>query len=136
MLPGAIAGGALYFGAAEGLRYGQVATEDIGKAAAQLLLEGPRGVRVVELTGPADLSLQDIAEVLSKVAGKPIKGVSVPPAAMVQALIGQGASAELADSYGEMVTGINSGAIKFHGTPIRGSITLEQRLRSLLAPAR
>lgn len=136
MLQGAIAGGALYFGAADGLRYGQVATEDIGKTAAQLLLEGPRGVRVVELTGPADLSLQDTAEVLSKVAGKPIKGVSVPPAAMVQALIGQGASAELADSFGEMVAGINSGAIKFHGTPIRGSITLEQRLRSLLAPAR
>jgi uncharacterized protein YbjT (DUF2867 family) len=51
MLQGAIAGGALYFGAADGLRYGQVATEDIGKTAAQLLLEGPRGVRVVELTG-------------------------------------------------------------------------------------
>jgi uncharacterized protein YbjT (DUF2867 family) len=136
MLPGAIAGGALYFGAAEGLKYGQVATEDIGKTAAQLLLEGPRGVRVVELSGPADLSLQDTAEILSKVAGKPIKGVSVPPAAMVQALIGQGASSELADSFGEMVGGINSGAIKFHGTPLRGSITLEQHLRSLLAPVK
>jgi uncharacterized protein YbjT (DUF2867 family) len=136
MLPGAIAGGALYFGAAERVAYGQVATEDIGKTAAQLLLEGPRGVRVVELTGPADLSLQDTAEVLSKVAGKPIEGVSVPPSAMVQALLGQGASAELAESFGEMVAGINSGAIKFHGTPIRGTVTLEQRLRSLLAPAR
>jgi uncharacterized protein YbjT (DUF2867 family) len=134
MLPGALAGGALYFGAAEGVRYGQVATEDIGKTAAQLLLEGPRGVRVVELSGPADLSLQDTAEILSKVAGKSIKGVSVPLPAMVQALLGQGASAELAESFGEMVGGLNSGAIKFHGAPIRGTVTLEQRLRSLLAP--
>jgi uncharacterized protein YbjT (DUF2867 family) len=93
-------------------------------------------VRLVELTGPADLSLQDTAEILSKVAGKPIKGVSVPTAAMVQALIGQGASTELAESFGEMVAAINSGALKFQGTPIRGSITLEQRLRSLLAPVK
>jgi uncharacterized protein YbjT (DUF2867 family) len=135
MLSVAIAGGALYHGAAEGLTYGQVATEDIGKTAAQLLLEGPRGVRVVELAGPVELSLQDTAAILSKVAGKPIKGVSVPTPAMVQALIGQGASTELADSFGELVAGINSGAIKFHGTPVRGSVTLEQRLRSLLAPA-
>jgi uncharacterized protein YbjT (DUF2867 family) len=135
MLSGAIAGGALYHGAAEGLKYSQVATEDIGKTAAQLLLEGPRGVRVVELAGPAELSLQDTAEILSKVTGKPIKGVSVPTSAMVQALIGQGASDELAESLGELVAGINSGAIKFHGTPVRGAVTLEQRLRSLLAPA-
>ncbi len=133
MLPGAIAGGALYYGVTEGLTFAQVATEDIGKTAAQLLLEGPQGVRIVELAGPADLSLQDVAATLSKVAGKPIQGVSVPPAAMVEALVGQGASAELAASFGELAAGINSGAIRFHGTPRRGTITLEQRLRSLLA---
>jgi len=133
MLPGAIASGALYYGITEGKQFGQVATEDIGKTAAQLLLEGPRGTRVVELTGPADASLQDVATALSKLAGKPIQGVSVPPAAMVQALIGQGASTELAESFGEMADGINRGAIKFSGTPIRGTITLAQRLATLLA---
>jgi uncharacterized protein YbjT (DUF2867 family) len=133
MLAGAIAGGALYYGVTEGLAFGQVATEDIGKTAAQLLLEGPRGTRIVELAGPVDLSLQDIAATLSKVAGKPIQGVSVPPAAMAQAMVGQGASTELAASFAEMAAGISSGAIRFHGTPIRGSVTLEQRLRSLLA---
>lgn len=136
LLPGAIAGGALYYGLAEGKKLPQVATEDIGKTAARLLREGPRGVRVVELAGPADLSLQDTAEILSKIAGKPIQGVSVPPAAMVQALIGQGASSELAEGLGELVAAVNSGAIAFHGTPIRGSVTIEQRLRSLQAAAR
>jgi len=135
MLPGAIASGALYYGLAEGKKTPQVATEDIGQTAARLLLEGPRGVRVVELAGPVELSLQDVAAILSKVAGKPVNGVSVPPAAMIQALIGQAASAELAESFGEMAAGLNSGAIKFHGTPLRGTVTLEQHLRKVLAPA-
>ncbi|HEU4733038.1 MAG TPA: NmrA family NAD(P)-binding protein [Kofleriaceae bacterium] len=135
LLQGAIAGGALYYGLAEGVRLGQVATEDIGKTAARLLLEGAKGVRVVELAGPADLSLEDTAHILSRVSGKPIKPVSVPPAAMVQALIGQGASSEIAESLGEMVTAINSGTIHFHGAPVRGTVTLEQRLRDLLAKA-
>jgi uncharacterized protein YbjT (DUF2867 family) len=88
---------------------------------------------VVELTGPADLSLEDVAATLSKVAGKSINAVSVPPAAMVQAVIGQGASSELAEGLGEMVGAINRGAIRFHGTPIRGTVTLEQHLRTQLA---
>ncbi|HEX2689241.1 MAG TPA: NmrA family NAD(P)-binding protein [Kofleriaceae bacterium] len=133
LLQGAIAGGALYYGLAEGVKLAQVSTEDIGKTAAQLLLEGPTGVRVVELTGPADLSLEDVAATLSKVAGKSINAVSVPPAAMVQAVIGQGASSELAEGLGEMVGAINRGAIRFHGTPIRGTVTLEQHLRTQLA---
>lgn len=133
MLPGAIAGGALYFGIGDGVRYPQVATEDIGKTAAQLLLDGAPGERIVELTGPADASVQDVAAIVGKLSGKPVQGVSVPPAAMVQALLGQGASAELAESYGEMADGITRGAIKFHGTPRRGAVTLEQRLASLLA---
>jgi uncharacterized protein YbjT (DUF2867 family) len=135
MLSGAIASGALYHGLAEGRKVPHVSTEDIGKTAAQLLLEGPRGQRVVELTGPADLSLQDVTATLAKVTGKPVNGISVPPAAMVQALIGQSASAELAESYGEMVSAINGGLVKFHGTPLRGTVTIEQHLRRVLAGA-
>jgi uncharacterized protein YbjT (DUF2867 family) len=132
-VPGALAAGALYYGLAEGVKVPQVATQDIGKLAAQLLLEGPRGVRVVELTGPAELGLKDVAATLVKVTGKPVNAVSVPPAAMVQALIGQAASAELAEDLGEMVGAINRGIVTFHGTPIRGAVTLEQHLRSLPA---
>jgi uncharacterized protein YbjT (DUF2867 family) len=134
MVPGALAAGALYYGLAEGVKVPQVSTQDIGKTAAQLLLEGARGVRVVELTGPVELSLQDVAATIAKVSGKPVNGVSVPPAAMVQALIGQAASAELAASFGEMAGALNSGAIKFHGTAVRGAVTFEQHVRGVLAP--
>lgn len=132
-VPGALAAGALYYGLAEGVKVPQVSTQDIGKVAAQLLLEGARGVRVVELTGPGELSLQDVAATIAKVSGKPVNGVSVPPAAMVQALIGQAASPELAASFGEMAGALNDGTIKFHGTPIRGTVTFEQHLRGLPA---
>jgi uncharacterized protein YbjT (DUF2867 family) len=90
-------------------------------------------VRVVELTGPAELGLKDVAATLAKVTGKPVNSISVPLAAMVQALIGQAASAELAEDLGEMVGAINRGIVTFHGTPIRGTVTLEQHLRSLPA---
>jgi uncharacterized protein YbjT (DUF2867 family) len=133
MLPGAVAGGALYYGLGEGVKLGQVATQDIGRTAAQLLLEGPRGHRVVELTGPADVTLEDVAAVASRIAGKPIRAVSVPRAAMEQALIGQGASPELAANLGEMIEAINHGVVKFHAPPVRGAITLEHRLRGLLS---
>lgn len=133
LLAGAIAGGALYYGIGEGVAFPQVATQDIGALAAELLLEGPRGTRIVELTGPADLSVQDVAAVLAKVSGKPVRGVSVPRAAMVDAMISQGAPAERAEEYGEMADAITRGTLRFHATPRRGAVTLEQRFRELLA---
>ncbi|HEY0194635.1 MAG TPA: NmrA family NAD(P)-binding protein, partial [Kofleriaceae bacterium] len=134
MVAGAVAQGALYYGVAEGVTWPQVATEDIGKTAARLLLEGSAGgVKIVELNGPADASLQDVAAAIAKVSGKPVQGVSVPSAAMIQSLTGQGASAELAGELGEMADGISKGLLKFHGAPLRGTITLEQRLRAFVS---
>ncbi|MBA3396500.1 MAG: NmrA family NAD(P)-binding protein [Deltaproteobacteria bacterium] len=132
-LKGAIESGTLYYALAT--RIPQVATGDIGKTVARLLVEGPpAGARVVNLAGPADLTLEDVAAALAKITGKPIAAVSVPPAAMVESLAGMGASRELAEMYGEMITAINAGKFAWdEGDLLRGSITLEQRLRELLA---
>ena len=132
VLKGAIEGGTLYY--ALSARIPQVATGDIGKTAARLLAEGPQGTRVVNLAGPADLTLGDVAATLSKITGKSINAVSVPPSAMVASLAGLGASGELAEMYGEMATAMNDGRIVWEaGDVVRGSITIEQRLRELLA---
>jgi len=135
---GAVQSGTLYY--ALSTRISQVSTTDIGKTAARLLVEGggkidgaPKQPRIVNLAGPADLTLEDVAAALSKVAGKPIAAVTVPPSAMVESLVGMGASRELAELYGEMATAMKDGRIEWEGEPIRGSITLEQRLRELLA---
>ncbi|MBS1123382.1 MAG: NmrA family transcriptional regulator [Deltaproteobacteria bacterium] len=134
MVKGAIDGGALYYGVRADVRFSQVATQDIGKVAARLLVEGaPVGTRVVELAGPVDTTLQDTADAISKVAGKPVNAVSVPPAATIEALVGMGASRELAEMYAEMTEAINEGRIRWQGKDlVRGSITLEQKFRELI----
>jgi uncharacterized protein YbjT (DUF2867 family) len=131
VLKGAIESGTLYY--ALSARIPQVATADIGKTAARLLAEGPQGVRVVNLAGPQDLTLGDVASTLSAITGKSISAVSVPPAAMVESLVGMGASRELAEMYGEMAAAMNDGRVVWEsGDVVRGSVTLEQRLRELL----
>src|SRR5580700_3277620 len=47
-----------------------VATEDIGKTAARLLVEGGKGHSIVELSGPRDYSPIDIAATLTHLTGK------------------------------------------------------------------
>jgi len=131
---GAIDGGTLYYGLRSDVKFPQVATTDIGRTAAKLLVEGPAGVRVVNLAGPAEQSLADVAAALGKIAGKSITAVTVPPQAQLDALVGMGASKELASSYVEMTDAINAGRLVWESTSfVRGSVTLEQRLRELLA---
>jgi uncharacterized protein YbjT (DUF2867 family) len=96
------------------------------------LLEGPpRGARIVNIAGPGEHTLDDVAATLAKIAGKPVKAVAVPPSAMVEALVGMGASRELAELYGEMSAGLAK--LTWEGDVTHGSVTLEQRLRELLA---
>lgn len=134
MAKGAVDGGALYYGFVPEVVVPQVATEDIGKQAAKLLVEGaPEGTRVVQLAGPVDLTLAGTAAALTKVAGKQVNAVSVPLDAMIGSLTGMGASREVAELYAEMTGAINEGRMKFlPGEIVRGSTTLEAKLGLLL----
>jgi uncharacterized protein YbjT (DUF2867 family) len=132
--PGAIESGTLYYGMRGDRTMPQVATPDIGKTAARLLQEGPRGVRVVQLAGPVDLTLNDVAEVLGKIAGKPIQAVTVPREATLGAFTGMGASKDVGEMYADLMDGFNAGLLAWDDQyeVERGTITLEQRLRELL----
>lgn len=57
-----------------------VATRDIGRVAAESLLEPARGRRVIELAGPEDYSPEDIAHSLSKVFGREVNVQGRPSA--------------------------------------------------------
>lgn len=135
MAQGAIDAGTLYYGMRGDQPLPQVATPDIGRTAARLLAEGaPSGTRIVELAGPADLVLQEVADTLGRIAGKPIAAVTVPPQATIEALRGMGASAEIAAMYAELTVAFNDGLLAWGGKDlVRGTVTLEQRLRELLA---
>jgi uncharacterized protein YbjT (DUF2867 family) len=135
MIKGALDGGALYHGLKADLPIPQVATQDIGKTVARLLIEGAPSTspKIVQLTGPKDLTLTETAAAIAKVGGKPVNAVSVPIDAMIGALVGMGASKELAELYGEMTGAINDGRMKFLSNDIvRGTTTLEEKLKELV----
>ena len=55
-----------------------VATEDIGRVAAELLMVTRTGAKVVELEGPRRFSPNDVAATFSKLLGNPVKMELVP----------------------------------------------------------
>jgi uncharacterized protein YbjT (DUF2867 family) len=111
-----------------------IATEDIGRIAAQLLREGPRGSRVIELAGPRDYTPRDVAAALSKLLGRTITPEEVPNQAIPGVLTGFGMSASDAELFRAMHAGIDSGRIapRGQGAQLRGEVTIEQVLRRLL----
>ena len=114
-------------------RIPQVGTLDIGKTIAQALLDGPRGVRVIELSGPSDVSPNDVAAALARVLGKPVKVVEAPLEAVVPTFTSFGASEDIAKLFREMYEGIARGTVAPEpGEHVRGTTPLETTLRALL----
>jgi uncharacterized protein YbjT (DUF2867 family) len=105
-----------------------VATEDIGKVAAQSLLEGTKGV--VNLQGPSTYSSEDVAKELTRIFGKPVAAVLVPEAGRVGALTGAGLTEDLAKLFAEMNGAIAKGLLAFEPghKDVKGTITLAQVL--------
>ncbi|MFO0676141.1 MAG: NmrA family NAD(P)-binding protein [Polyangiaceae bacterium] len=114
-----------------------VATADIGRVAAEALLEGPKGpVNVVELAGPVDLSPTDIARELTALVGKPITVSEGPLDALVPTLTGFGLGKSMAEAYLEMTAGVRSGVVTFEGKGtrlVRGTTTAREVLTRLTA---
>jgi uncharacterized protein YbjT (DUF2867 family) len=95
--------GAVYFPVPGDLPFPFVATQDIGDAVAQLLLNRNwSGHRVRGLHGPADLSFADATKILSESLGRPLNYVQITPDQAYQTFIGIGASHGFAKSLVEM----------------------------------
>lgn len=110
-----------------------VSTVDIGQAVARALLDGPRGVRVIELGGPSDVSPNDVAAALTRILGKPIQVVQAPLDAVVPTFTGFGASENIAGLYREMYEAFAKGKlVAERGEQVRGTTSIETTLRALL----
>lgn len=132
---GALAGGSLPSMLALDHAIPMIATEDIGRFAAKILREGPRGNRVFELSGPRAYTPRDVAAALSALLGRPIEPEAVPNQAIPSVLTGLGMSASDAELFRAMHEGIDSGRIGPEGQgalQLRGEVSLEQVLRRLL----
>jgi uncharacterized protein YbjT (DUF2867 family) len=137
-IPGALATGNLPYASHASYKFPQVAAEDVGKTAARLLVDGdaPRGTKVVQIAGPRDESAEDVAQILSRLSGKPVHVLEVAPAAVAKALTGMGASREFADGMSGIMEGLRAGLIVWtSGNVLRGDITLEERLAAMMPPA-
>jgi uncharacterized protein YbjT (DUF2867 family) len=112
-----------------------IATEDIGKTVARLLVEGGKGHSTVELSGPRDYTPNDIAAALTRITGKTVTAQEGPEAAIVPAMMGAGMNAHWAGLFQEMIHGINTGHVAFErGTAraLRGTVDAEKVLKALV----
>jgi uncharacterized protein YbjT (DUF2867 family) len=112
----------------------QVATRDVGTAAARLLAEGGSGKRVIELAGPREYSPRDVAAAIERIVGKPIAVQQAPEEAIAPALMGAGMNAEWARLVEELTRGFNSDIVVWEGGhPLwRGETELQMVLSTLL----
>lgn len=110
-----------------------VATVDIGKLAARLLVEGAETSSDVELWA-AQPTMKDVADTLAEILGKPVRLQEAPLDAMVPTFTSFGMKPGLAELYREMTAGIISGAIGLQpgARTERAPTPLKTALRTLL----
>jgi NAD(P)H dehydrogenase (quinone) len=109
-----------------------VASEDIGKVAAETLTQNWTGIRHIEVAGPEGYSPLDIADAFAAVVGHPVKAIAVSRAEWEMLWVSQGMPEGRTAPRAEMVDGFNSGWIHFGvpgiehvdgATPLREVIT-------------
>jgi len=109
-----------------------VATADVGRVAAELLLQ-PEGPRVVELEGPRRVTPNQIAETLGRLLARPVRMEVVPRETWDALFRSQGAGNP--EPRIRMLDGFNEGWIEFErgeGGSEKGRVELEDVLRSLV----
>jgi len=115
-------------------RIAMVSPRDIGRVAAEALLAGPAGRRIIELAGPTDASPDDLSAALGRALGREVRSVRVPDEAIVPTLTQAGMSANVAGLYREMVHAIDAGRFGFEGVvPLtRGTVGVDEAVAGLL----
>lgn len=111
-----------------------VATRDVGRLAAQCLLEPPAQTEVVDLVGPM-YSVRQLADTLASALGRELRVVDVPAGAQVDMLTTQaGLPRQIAEAVAEMFACLASGRVAPGGDRmVSGTTTLEEVLPALLA---
>jgi uncharacterized protein YbjT (DUF2867 family) len=105
--------GNIYMPVAGDIRTPMIATRDIAPVAAARLLDPTwSGHSIHGLHGPADLSLDEVAGILSRVLERPIRYVRIPAAAAREAFLQMGASPSTADAMIEMYAAWDSGRLR------------------------
>jgi uncharacterized protein YbjT (DUF2867 family) len=109
-----------------------VATEDIGRVAAEALAKGPGAAGIIELTGPRPYTPEDVAAEFGKALGRKLTLVPVPQEAIEPALTQSGIKPKMAALFREMTVSFNEGYIVAATPPVRGRVGLDVVAKKLV----
>jgi uncharacterized protein YbjT (DUF2867 family) len=110
----------------------QIATRDIGKLTAELLLSAPAKSEVIDFLGPLN-SQRQVGEKLSKILGKPIQVIEVPREGWVPGLMQAGFTKSLAELFAEMNDAFARGLVTPKGDrTVQGTTSLDETLPRVL----
>jgi uncharacterized protein YbjT (DUF2867 family) len=113
-----------------------VATEDVGRVAAQILQHSWLGGPVVELQGPRLVTPNDIAAAFARIVGHPVRAEALRRDTWEALFRSQGMKNPVPRM--RMLDGFNEGWIGFEGTEVdivKGEVELEAVLRELVSSA-
>ena len=111
-----------------------VAAVDVGRVAAELLVQEGAIERIVELEGPERVSPNAIAAALSTVLGRPVQAEAVPRETWGSLFLAQGMKDPMPRI--QMLDGFNEGWITFEGGDVtvrKGEVGLVEVIRSLVS---
>lgn len=137
-LPTLIAPGAIFFNSPGAMPFPMVCTADVAQKAVQCLTDRSwRDQGHVALHGPAHVSFEEMAVVLSEVLEKPIRYVQVPDEAVVDNMQRAGLSEGFARTYARILTkeAIEAYAIEPRTPETTTPTTLREWATAALLPA-
>jgi uncharacterized protein YbjT (DUF2867 family) len=116
------------------LRFPQIATRDIGTAAADALEDPSAGLRIIELAGPEEYTPAEIATTVGGIVGKEVHLAPGPLDAVVPTYTSFGVSEHVASLFREMYAGLIDGTVGWDGKGERkrGTTTPAEVLAPLL----
>lgn len=112
-----------------GRKMSMIAACDIGRIAAECVLDQPKGRRVLELLGPHEYSPDDVAATMGQHFHRHVIVQHLPLRAVVPTLTSMGWSEDVAKLFEEMYAGLENGRITFEGNGAcrpRGLVTLSE----------
>lgn len=95
-LPPALSSGQWFSALGQG-KVGRITREDCARAAVAALLSGPQGNRVLDISNPEMLTVEETASLVSAVIGKPLSVVHVDDAGLSAGMEGAGLPKQFAD---------------------------------------
>jgi uncharacterized protein YbjT (DUF2867 family) len=105
------------------------ATGDIGRFAANALLNPPQRTETIDVLGPP-YTIRQVAEALGRVLGKDLEVVDIPAARQSDTLVEAGIPRPIADAVAEMFAAFNAGLIKPQGDRcLVGATMIEEVIR-------